>query len=504
MHRTEGPDYATVGGKRRFKETPVPATIVDKDIMNAMQEEIALVIENSGLTLNTDGATDESAGWGQLDTAILRRGIANVVSFGADPTGVADSSAAFIAAFAGSEFVYVPEGIFKISSTVTIPDYGFLFGSGQKSRIHAGTNAITLFQISNTSGGMQNLYISGYTQPNIKLIDISLNNTVHRVVLKDLWFNDYEKGVKIISSADNLGLVYLDTIYSTNIDAGGIFIAASELTGESCPRVIASHLHGIDFASGDYVLEIDGASGVADRLFSECNFVGGRINIRIDKGFIISNSFLDVDAYYFEGNNCARLIKNTIGSSKSNTVNNSTTARTFWEDNRLNTGILDGSTNISGILVKRTRISSAQTITTGNNANVAFNGETHRKMANNASYTKDDPWDSGNSRFDVQGFGDGRVIINAEVLVKCDTQNPTDIDSVFGHVHIDGSKVFSMRQIVLLAGAAAGYILFQCSITLNLDSTQTIAINIENGQAGSITIETTYGIYSTNIEIEGL
>jgi len=71
MHRTEGPDYATVGGKRRYKDTH-PATIISKDQANALQEEIAGAVELSGQTLRTTGALDEAGAWGQLSEAIKR------------------------------------------------------------------------------------------------------------------------------------------------------------------------------------------------------------------------------------------------------------------------------------------------------------------------------------------------------------------------------------------------------------------------------------------------
>lgn len=69
MHRTEGPDYAIVSGKRRYTNVGA-STVVNKDAMNAFQEEVALAIEASGQTLRTTGALDESGAWGQLLAAI--------------------------------------------------------------------------------------------------------------------------------------------------------------------------------------------------------------------------------------------------------------------------------------------------------------------------------------------------------------------------------------------------------------------------------------------------
>jgi hypothetical protein len=45
---------------------------------------------------------------------------ANVLDFGADPTGVADSSAAFDAAIAASQKIYVPSGTYKVD-TISLP-----------------------------------------------------------------------------------------------------------------------------------------------------------------------------------------------------------------------------------------------------------------------------------------------------------------------------------------------------------------------------------------------
>lgn len=71
MHRTEGPDYATVLGKRRYTDVN-PATVISKDAANAIQEELCLAVEDSGQTLRTTGALDESGAWGQLTEAIKR------------------------------------------------------------------------------------------------------------------------------------------------------------------------------------------------------------------------------------------------------------------------------------------------------------------------------------------------------------------------------------------------------------------------------------------------
>jgi hypothetical protein len=56
--------------------------------------------------------------------------IVSVKDFGAKGDGVTDDTAAFTAAFASSKSIYVPTGNYKITSSVTIPYQGNMFGDG--------------------------------------------------------------------------------------------------------------------------------------------------------------------------------------------------------------------------------------------------------------------------------------------------------------------------------------------------------------------------------------
>ena len=55
---------------------------------------------------------------------------ANVLDFGADPSGTADSVAAFTAALAASNLVYIPNGTYRVNSTITLTSGKVLFGEG--------------------------------------------------------------------------------------------------------------------------------------------------------------------------------------------------------------------------------------------------------------------------------------------------------------------------------------------------------------------------------------
>ena len=56
--------------------------------------------------------------------------IVSVKDFGAKGDGVTDDTAAFTAAFASSKSIYVPTGNYKITSSITIPYQGNMFGDG--------------------------------------------------------------------------------------------------------------------------------------------------------------------------------------------------------------------------------------------------------------------------------------------------------------------------------------------------------------------------------------
>lgn len=77
MHRVDADGYITVLGERRFVDRSLPTyegTVDGANWNNAVQEEIATVVEHAGLTLRSTGAADESAGWTQLKEAIFDSG----------------------------------------------------------------------------------------------------------------------------------------------------------------------------------------------------------------------------------------------------------------------------------------------------------------------------------------------------------------------------------------------------------------------------------------------
>jgi hypothetical protein len=74
---------------------------------------------------------------------------ANVLDFGADSTGVADSAPAFTAALAASDLVYIPNGTYRTNTTITLASEQVLFGGGYDCvKVNSYAAASPCFQTS--------------------------------------------------------------------------------------------------------------------------------------------------------------------------------------------------------------------------------------------------------------------------------------------------------------------------------------------------------------------
>ena len=67
--------------------------------------------------------------------AVRAADVANVLDFGADPTGVADSTAAFRAALLVGKAVYVPAGTYRITDQIVVGVGQVLFGYGRSDTV---------------------------------------------------------------------------------------------------------------------------------------------------------------------------------------------------------------------------------------------------------------------------------------------------------------------------------------------------------------------------------
>ncbi len=83
----------------------------------------------------------------KVHTRMIEGSVASVIDYGADATGVADSTSAIQAAMDASEAVYFPTGTYLISSSLEYGSNAFLFGDGDASVIKLvnNTNANMFF-----------------------------------------------------------------------------------------------------------------------------------------------------------------------------------------------------------------------------------------------------------------------------------------------------------------------------------------------------------------------
>lgn len=193
---------------------------------------------------------------------------ANVLDYGADSTGVADSSAAFTAAFVASNNVYVPTGSFKLASVITIPPYGQIFGAGiNNTTITAsGNNVAFVLQYWSQLRQLKILKSGAHTKNLVEVGSATLD--AGRAVISDIWVQGAGvDGIQLIYG--NLGT--LQNIVSISNTLNGIrFLAGNgDLNAWTLQGYIDVRSNGNDG------LRIEGGSSLGDALCSKSNFITG-------------------------------------------------------------------------------------------------------------------------------------------------------------------------------------------------------------------------------------
>lgn len=200
--------------------------------------------------------------------AMINGAAANVLDYGADATGSADSSAAFTAALAASRYVFVPAGTYKLLTTVTLPPFGVVFGAGMN------TTTITMY------GGQVAFVLQYWSQLN----DLKVNKSgSHGVNL-----------IEIGSATLDAGRASMSDVWVEGAGADGIQLIYGNLGVLQNIVSILNGLNGIRFLRGNgdlnawtlqgYIdlrgnandgLRIEGGTSSSDNLCSKCNFISG-------------------------------------------------------------------------------------------------------------------------------------------------------------------------------------------------------------------------------------
>jgi hypothetical protein len=193
---------------------------------------------------------------------------ANVLDYGADPTGTTDSAAAFNAAFAVSNMVYVPQGSYDLASKITIPPYGQIVGAGINNTTITATNDNVAFVLQYWSQLRELKVVKAGTHTK-NLIEVgSATLDAGRALISDVWVQGAgADGIQLIYG--NLGL--LQNIVSISNGLNGIrFLAGNgDLNAWTLQGYI--DLRG----NGDDGLRIEGGTSSGDNLCSKSNFITG-------------------------------------------------------------------------------------------------------------------------------------------------------------------------------------------------------------------------------------
>ena len=211
----------------------------------------------------------------KVSYSMIQGALANILDFGADPTGAVSSTAALDAAIATGNSVYVPKGTFKLTGMSTLTSGCCVYGEGPlKSRFicdiaahtgvflrMAGGNNIvekvafegnstadgTAVRITNTNeyeftGWMtlRDVHITG-----IK-VGLDMNNVFSVFVDNCRIYSNY-RGVRIVPSYDGIG----DNGYFTTITFNKTYINQNADYGLAAVPTIVSH----NFVLRDTVIE---------------------------------------------------------------------------------------------------------------------------------------------------------------------------------------------------------------------------------------------------------
>jgi hypothetical protein len=194
----------------------------------------------------------------------------NVVDFGADPTGVSDSAAAFTAALAASNSVFIPVGTFLITSAITLPPYAQVIGSGiNNTTITAtGDNVAFVLQFWSQLRELKVVKAGTHTKNLIEVGSATLD--AGRAVISDVWVQGAGgDGIQLIYG--NLGL--LQNVVSILNGLNGIrFLAGNgDLNAWTLQGYIDVRGNGNDG------LRIEAGASIGDPLCSKSNFITGVI-----------------------------------------------------------------------------------------------------------------------------------------------------------------------------------------------------------------------------------
>ena len=202
---------------------------------------------------------------------MISGGTANILDYGADPSGVNDSTPALNAAIASGKSIFVPQGTFRLTGQSVVPSGMRIFGAGPSKslfkcdvgvhtgaflRVAGGNNFIEdigLFGTSTSAGtaiylSSVNVYeFTGWiTLTNVYVNGINLGvrmNNVFAVAINNCRIFANDKGVLVDPQYDGIG----DNGYFTTITFNKSYINQNSDYGfKATPTIVSKNLSFLD------------------------------------------------------------------------------------------------------------------------------------------------------------------------------------------------------------------------------------------------------------------
>lgn len=204
----------------------------------------------------------------KVSYSMIKGAPANVLDYGADPTGVADSASAITAALSASQYVYLPQGSYKINSAITLPPFARVVGAGiNNTTITAGNDNVAFVlqywsQLSDVKVNKSGTHTKNLIEVGSATLDAG------RAVLRELWVEGAgADGIQLIFG--NLGL--MENVVSINNGLNGVRFKSGN--GDLNAWTLQGY---IDLrGNGNDGLRIEGGTSSGDNLCSKSNFISG-------------------------------------------------------------------------------------------------------------------------------------------------------------------------------------------------------------------------------------
>jgi hypothetical protein len=242
---------------------------------------------------------------------------ANILDYGADPSGVSDSTAAIQACLNANALgeVFFPEGVYRITDSLTMAGGAQnLIGEGQRSILIAygfTSNKPIIINHGTPSVKRSNQVIKGLQlfSDNGNGVGLSLE-FIERGIFKDLWFYSLQK---MVSVTDQCYICLFESLRGYGITGKSFYVSA--------PAFNNNTLLNCTFGGTGFLLDSDSSQGIQ---FTACNFEACSYDATYPATFYaLTNSSAELtgisgisfNGCYWENNNCSAIVLNALSIS---------------------------------------------------------------------------------------------------------------------------------------------------------------------------------------------